>query len=307
MSKRYWGIAGLCLALATNPVFGQQDAGGVRSESSSIEERRSAQSENPKSLPFPVVVLETDDQAQHAADREANSDKHEADDLKAQQDAATAAGRAAASAERQEISTWTQVGFGFVGTLLLVYSLYVNTRATGAAVEAAKAAREALAADRAWVVIKGFTCGVVKDGLWNCTPVKDSFGFNYIYENTGHSPAIGLTQQFEIYLIPWDQKLMPHVPPVDFGPIAGAVVGPGMPINSQMYPLTDEEAEGFRTRKLKVVLYGRVRYFDVFTKNIAHVTEVCGDVEYQGQRTDPDGTVHLNTIWSPRGPQNTVS
>jgi hypothetical protein len=84
----------------------------------------------------PVRILENPDGAKHTLERETKSDQHDVDDLDAQRKAADAAERSAAATEWQKIPTLVQISIAVLGTIGLIGSLVLNSRATNAAIAA---------------------------------------------------------------------------------------------------------------------------------------------------------------------------
>lgn len=98
--------------------------------------------------PFPVVIIESPQDAKDRRDREQKSDQHEADDLAAQRKAADAADSGAATAERQIIPTWIQTGVAIIGTIALLITISYNIKATNAAIRSADLAEKSIAVTR---------------------------------------------------------------------------------------------------------------------------------------------------------------
>ncbi|RWN44686.1 MAG: hypothetical protein EOS03_23865 [Mesorhizobium sp.] len=75
---------------------------------------------------WPVTIVETPDQPSHVAEREKQSDAHDASGLDAQERAANAAERSAATSERQEVPAWAQIIIGIASTIIAVIALVVS-------------------------------------------------------------------------------------------------------------------------------------------------------------------------------------
>ena len=73
----------------------------------------------PNRSPLPVVVLETPDQAERAAQSEAKAERHDAEDLEAQV-------RAADAAKEQVSPAWAAAFFSFLGTILISIALFIS-------------------------------------------------------------------------------------------------------------------------------------------------------------------------------------
>ncbi|MES0158320.1 MULTISPECIES: hypothetical protein [unclassified Mesorhizobium] len=137
----------LFMALATH--VSAQETQGVTAEAPSQQESKGGKandtqpSANEPSIP--VRIIESPEETQRTRDREATSDKHESDDLKAQQEAAQAAGRSATAADRQVNAAWWQVGVGIAGIIAILVTIGFTIRATNAAVRSADLAEKAIA------------------------------------------------------------------------------------------------------------------------------------------------------------------
>ena len=104
----------------------------------------------PKPPPVPVRIIQSVDEAEHEAAREAKSDQHEAEDLAAQQKAADSAQLAAAAGQRQVEAAWAAAILSLFGTGLLVWTLRETRRTAQAAIDGVAAAdRAARAAEQA--------------------------------------------------------------------------------------------------------------------------------------------------------------
>jgi hypothetical protein len=100
------------------------------------------------SIYIPVRIVETQDQAIAVNEREKKSDALEKANLQAQQLATSAAERAAASAERQEVIATRQMWLSVVGVLALIFTIILTVKATNAATSAAEAAHSQIADTR---------------------------------------------------------------------------------------------------------------------------------------------------------------
>lgn len=172
-----------------------QEAPAVAAESPAIGKQAQG-SGDPKAKAWdsalPVKIIENPDQANHAAEREIKSDEHEASDLKAQQKAADAAERAAASSERQEDIAWWQMWLSVAGVVALVITIVFSMKSTNAAVKAADAALAAnqIAAHtsqtqlRAWIGFVNLQIDrIAKPGA------IEGFQFAFNWKNIGNTPA----------------------------------------------------------------------------------------------------------------------
>lgn len=144
MSFRAWVfIATLGIAFASV-------ANAQGSEEQPIDQNTEGQGQQPseaKPTPpgFPIRILEEPEQSEGAKREQQEASQREIDDLQAQNLAA----ESAQGAYRVGIA---QTALAFFGTLALIYSLYLNRRATNAAVDAVKVSeRTGVAQVRAYV------------------------------------------------------------------------------------------------------------------------------------------------------------
>jgi len=177
MLRGNWRLISLCLALASDPVFGQENASGVPSEAPSVEENQPRQPNGgagaPSYPPIRIVIEDTSEAASHAEERERSADEHEASDLSAQWTAAEGAQRAAASAERQEIPAWVQFTLAIMGTILAVIALVFSV------LTARRAERTTRAQLRAYVAAESATIE------WD----KATPSMVVRFSNTGQTPS----------------------------------------------------------------------------------------------------------------------
>ncbi|WP_192365468.1 hypothetical protein [Mesorhizobium mediterraneum] len=169
-----------------------QEAQGVTTEAPSQQEGKSGKANDAQSSAnepsIPVRIIESPDETQHTRDREAASDKHESDDLQAQQKAADAADRAATAAERQVITAWWQVGVGIAGMAALLVTIWFSIRATNAAVAANKIAQEHFVAEnRPWLSLGEPVFSIHSDD--GSSPVVF---VKVAVKNVGRSPALNV-------------------------------------------------------------------------------------------------------------------
>lgn len=251
MLERYWVIV-IAFGLAL-PIYAQERVavGGpaVTDEQAAQEDGTSAdQSEQPA---FPVVILETREQASHATEREAKTDQHEADDLAAQRKAADAADRAATAADRQILPIWVQVSLAGVGTFLLVWTLYLNSRASRdasiaalASIRAADAAEKAyLMENRPWIKITPTMIGPVDFG-------KREVEADFRIDNVGKSPAVNVRIMLDARVVRVIQPEKRHIAEIaeahsknaKYNTLMSALVFPGDPLETRAQGRIEELA-----------------------------------------------------------------
>ena len=120
MLARYWSLIGLCLALASGPVFGQEQA---KPNPPTSTKSGGTESSLP---PFPIVIVQTGDDAANQQKREQQADAHDAADLIAQQQAASAAIRSATATEGQLQPIWASVILSAIAAIISVGALILG-------------------------------------------------------------------------------------------------------------------------------------------------------------------------------------
>src|SRR4051794_24185765 len=151
----HWGIIAAfigCLIFPAAPLIAQSpNPAGAAGEGPAVHGQRGGDTgrsqEASKDFAFPVRIIEDPAEAQDAKEREERSEGHDADDLKAQQDAARAAVRSADAAEGQYWPTMAQVGLATVGTFLVFFALIYSARGTRIALKAYQAD------NRPWIAV----------------------------------------------------------------------------------------------------------------------------------------------------------
>lgn len=127
---------------------------------------------------FPVIIVESGEQAEASKRKELETREHDARELEAQV-------RAADAAEKQIFPARIGVLVGAIGTVLLVWTLFETRKAAKAAWDAADSARNALHSDRAWITPNEVWADFDDDDDGN---EKIQYGIRW--ENTGRSPAL---------------------------------------------------------------------------------------------------------------------
>ncbi|MFN0192651.1 MAG: DUF6471 domain-containing protein [Aestuariivirga sp.] len=175
-----WLIVGSALAQAPS---GQGVTGETPALEKQVPENAKPEVTQVDNFSIPVRIIEKPEDAERAKEREAKSDQHEADDLEAQRKAADAADRSAEVAEWQKIPTLVQMAFALFGTLGLIISLLINSKATRATVEM-------LRTKRAWILYDDI--GVTHTTNVTFAGVMYPLGYliNVKLRNFGESPAM---------------------------------------------------------------------------------------------------------------------
>lgn len=123
MSRSYWlPIIALGGCLSASALAQAPNTERVAAPSPAIENQRPNKPDTApyptESAPLPIRIIEKPEDSKRAEDREAKSDKHDAEDLDAQRRSATAA-------EEQVLPAWLGAALAGVGTILLVVNLFV--------------------------------------------------------------------------------------------------------------------------------------------------------------------------------------
>jgi hypothetical protein len=241
MPSRYWSILGLCLALASGEVWGQEQ--DYPNPSSQAEPGYGESFR----APFPVVIVQSDDDASKEQEGETKSDAHEAADLLAQQQAALAAERAAIAAERQLDPIWWSVLLSGVAAIVSVGALVLGFSTQWTIIRTSRAEL------RAYVSVRDFTVTVGED---KCPEITVNF------KNTGNTPAYNLRSRVVLSTID-----PPFATTIDESePYSMFDLGADQGVRSTARWL--EFGELFRQRKIdnnvKAWLHGVAAYRDVF-------------------------------------------
>ncbi|RWE78788.1 hypothetical protein [Mesorhizobium sp.] len=252
----------IALLLATSAAYGQ-DSSGATQESPSVKGNQSAQPNNGSDttgeIGVPVTIVDTPEQASHAAKREEKADEHDAADLDAQERAAKAAERSAATAERQEVPAWTQIIVGIASTLIAVVALIVSlwTAITGI--------RTTRAQLRAYVSPVDFDTVITNQNVPPHIEVKITF------KNTGQTPArnVRLNLKWGVSRPPFkeDEHATNVSNPEGRGSIssqmafyAGVLTSP----HDAKHPLSQTDIEEILKGNLRFWVFGVIEYDDVF-------------------------------------------
>lgn len=184
-------VAGLgALAQPRPPVNGEQRTSGPSPSTERLREQQPATSLQPTNdAPFPVRIIESPAEAISRKEQEETSNRHEAEDLKAQIRAATAA-------EEQVLLARVNLVVAIVGGLLLLVTLKETRRAAHAAVAAAEAGRDSAkaaqesvnltrASERAYVMAESVAHNFLN---WRISAEKN-FNWSFQLTNHGRTPA----------------------------------------------------------------------------------------------------------------------
>ena len=276
MSRCYW----LPVIVVVGLVLGNQTpcAQGIPGPAPSPEKQTSQGAGQSKQEPFrlPVIIFETPEQAMADQRRQAESDKHDAADLDAQK-------RAAQAAEEQVFPSWLGTILGALGTALLIWTLFETRKSTRTARDAANSAEKTLHSTRAWLMHESVDAGRNKNGGLlmpdgSITPVKDGLIFFLKWRNWGATPAIEMMQFFDCRLIDADAPIPLFVP--DW-PKNSTNIPPGSPFGFHPITLNDADSADVRAGRKVPIVYGAVRYKDIFESHF-RISETCLQAVHRG-------------------------
>lgn len=282
----------LCIVIVIlSPTFARDSEAPKSPESNKNTNTTNAQSEdlqayaeNSTLLEAPNLPSKVDQNSGGNSEQRTNDEAQwisidlQKEDLKTQQSMAQ-------SAKVALIVAWIQLFASLVGIVILVLTLWGTLRATKAAEKAAKAAmvsakaaRDVLLCDRAWVSTANGNVGPMKIG--------ERFYCAIDFTNSGKTPALNLRVR---HLLGWgspsvDIKQMTllcedesQYPPASMGPLGPNVSchteGPTPDIVSQ--EIADEITRGDKV----VYAFGMVRYDDTCGTGILHMTRYCYAVD----------------------------
>jgi len=185
MSRSYWlPIVALGGFLATTALGQTPNAQGVSQPAPPVASQSTQAADKkpqrPEDTALPIIIIQDPADASHAQDREAKSDKHDDDDLRAQI-------RAADAAEKQVSPAWAAVAITLLGTMFVYWNLREVRNAN------AIAERAIHAHARPWIGLVRATLKPLNDGLPAEIAVE--------VENFGQSPALRVRSGISCSLI----------------------------------------------------------------------------------------------------------
>ena len=248
---------------------------------------------------LPVRILEVPEQSEDAKRDQREAEQREIDDLVAQQMAAKAA-------EHSYQIGIAQTILAFFGTLALIYSLYLNRRATDAAVVASKAAMDALNSERAWMLPDGYACEPWTDIKIDGVQYSHALGFSMIWKNSGRSPAVHLSAYFDSKIIDLDDDIPAFFAPPYSG-VKPGFVAPGGSTRTISHVIAGDELARLERGEVKLVVYSCTEYGTVASPDIPCRTEACFAIHINGEVNDASGRKAPNINMQPVGIQNTAN
>lgn len=279
-------------------------ASGQTQEKAQGEQGQPAQQQEPAQklpVPLPVYMIEDKAAAEAREHREAESRQHEIDDLAAQRGMNAATQAINEATQRMALYTlWSTVFVG-IGTGLLIITLYLTRQANSAAQAAAKVARDALGAERAWMNILGSTAVTMTDSHVDETFFEKAFGVAIRWQNDGRSPAVKVNLVITHQTVDAENSIPKFDAPIEY--ISSAIVGPGRQISTKIIGITPDQFDALMERKQFMYLYTRIEYEDVFAIGTTRNTEACQLCVFLKKGDGSSFSVDL----SPRGPQNSAN
>ena len=88
------------------------------------------------------------------------------------------------------LAQWVMAIFGIAATFISVYAVVLLKRTLSATRETLTAANNTLQAERAWMISPKYEIGILKNCDIGGIIVKQSISFQFLFSNTGRSPAI---------------------------------------------------------------------------------------------------------------------
>ena len=287
-------IVGLGLSSTLGQAQEQQD----QSDTTTTNENNSAQL---LPVPLPVIVTEPEETANSRQSAEQEAAAREIADLVAQQ------GMNAATQRMADFASWQTWLIG-IGTIVIIATLLLTLQANHAAIKSVQC-------QRAWVLFRKYDQIYIDTGTIetrdakgvHVKPFQNGLGIKVVFENCGNSPAIDVeSSTFHKVVkvtdpIPHFVGEDPYSNPSYPTPLAQQTIG----VTPQRV-IIDNELQALKSRELAFYVYVKIKYRDIFRPNLTRITEICGQVEYNGQVADHQGR-RDNFTFTLVGPQNNAT
>lgn len=233
------------------------------------------------------------------ADECYKAQSHDAADLCAQWRAAIAAERSAVATEASNYIAGAGAFLTFVSICLLIWTLIQTQRSTKAAEDSAKAARDALGSDRAWITFVNVDTNVDEaiavNGVWSGT-----LGTTVNLKNSGRSPATQLNCYCDHTVVASDSAApVFHIAEEEdrqFG-----VMGAEQGFSAVPKWLTKEHTRAYENGEVDWYVFYSVDYFDIFAPKIKRLSQGCLKIELNGFHEIKDIRVpklKAGVVWS---------
>lgn len=205
--------------------------------------------------------------------------------------------RMADSTEEIAQLTKLQIILGLFGTAVLLYTLYLNWTTASTAIQALKS-------ERAWVLFEKLERSNLIDTKIGNEMIDSGIGLQVIWKNTGRSPALNAIIWVDYALtekgssIPsFDHK---NLEPEDFNCVT---IGPDQSMATTIMGMNRSNSQRWLNREVRLLIYSRIEYSDIFTPKKRRYTEICIDITSQGNQT-VNGRLLASVQMMPVGPQN---
>lgn len=192
------------------------------------------------------------------------------------------------SAEELNVFTQQQVDTAFsqlywtrVEAFGLIVSLFITAIAAWSAAAAAKAAKDAIGTERAWITARRVDCGTATDATVDGVHYPRAYVFSVAWINSGRSPAVK-SDIFTFHRTLGSSDQCPEFEPNWNSFDSGATIGPNLEVSGAVRAVVGKDYERFASGVAKVFIYSAVRYFDTFKKTMVRESEACFEVKLDG-------------------------
>lgn len=203
------------------------------------------------------------------------------------------------------LAQWIMAAFGIAATFISLLALYWLKGTWDQAKRSADAARDTLAAERAWITPDRVDFEFHPKLRLNDESVGEAISFIFVWRNTGRSPAVDLSAGVlnasvkPGYLLPvFEIKRSDKSIPV-------AILGQDTEYRTLAQLLYGSDLDAFKARTHDFIVYSNVEYRDVFKRSEQRHTEATFRCRYQGQ-TEKEGKLFPKIAYMADGPQNSV-
>lgn len=290
MSNRSWLFVA-AIGLAASLVEAQEQAGGP-------EDGTAGQEQSADNLPlgFPVRIIEDDETAEASERRERESEQREKDDLIAQQRMADATEAMNEATQSMKHAAWWSFGAVSLGTLLLIWTLFLTRQANHAAIAA-------VATNRAWMSFDGVRYGTIQDSIVDGVSVSSGLFFKIDFRNSGSSPALDAKMWMDFEIVEFDASPSRFTAPTD--PEEGTSIPRGQSATREI-ALNDMQSRRFEARKRKIHIFVYVSYRNGVDDKL-RTTETCVELVHRGGQVMVNGRDSYPFTVQMVGPQNTMT
>lgn len=206
----------------------------------------------------------------------------------------------------EKSADWTQwTGIvSMIGTFVVALSLIFSTIATKAALDAAKAAKDTLHNDRAWVLMDRIVNGYGRGILFKGEIIPNAVISQVIWKNSGRSPALKVNINSEIQIFKKGDEPPLFIIPLDKG---NSAIAPDGKLQSGFLTLNAIESDLLRSGSHCAAVYSKIVYVDLYNPNVLRTSEVCISINISGTQKNELGEMEEVFLMSPIGGQNSVN